>query len=603
MKRRRKPGPIRVAHVATIDLTVWYMLRPQLRRLAAEGYEVAAISAPGDRVADLEREGIRHIAWRSATRGWSLAADLRAFGELVRILRRERFDVVHTHNPKPGVLGRIAGRLAGVPVVVNTQHGLYAMPEDRALRKGAVLGIEWLAARFSDLELFQSEEDFAWAGRLRIARPPHSVVLGNGIDVGRFDPAAVGSERAAELRAELGIPEGSVVVGTVGRLVVEKGYRELFTAAARVRAEHPATVFLVVGGGDPEKWDSIPADEMARAKEHVIFAGHREDVRDLLAIMDVFVLPSWREGLPRSAIEAAAMGRPLVLTNIRGCREVARVGIEGLLVPVKDPARLAKAISRLVGDAALRERMGGAARDRALERFDERKVEDIVVREYGRLLPVGATTDLGDGYRVRSAREADVPTLARLHRETVPSAFLPTLGDRFMRLLYRALLRDAAGVAAVVEDDAGRVVAFASGAASVPGFYRRFFRRYGVIAALAAAPRLVRPRVFRHALETARFPKSAERFPEAEIFVWGVDRSVRARGLGIAVLDAATAELGRLGAAEARGIVYAENERARKVLIDSGWRIAGEVSVHAGRSSVVVVRPCPSLSPSQSRSS
>lgn len=597
MRRRRGKGPIRVAHVATIDLTIWYMLRPQLRRLAAEGYEVAAISAPGDRVADIERDGIRHIAWRSATRGWSLAADLRAFIELVRIFRRERFDVVHVHNPKPGVLGRIAGRLAGVPVVVNTQHGLYAMPEDRALRKGAVLGVEWLAARFSDLELFQSEEDFAWAGRLRIARPPHSVVLGNGIDIGRFDPDAVPAGRPAALRAELGIPDGAVVVGTVGRLVAEKGYRELFTAAERVRADHPETVFLVVGGGDPEKWDSLPADDMARAKEHVIFAGHRDDVRDLLALMDVFVLASWREGLPRSAIEAAAMGRPLVLTSIRGCREVVREGIEGLLVPAKNPARLATAIAQLVADAELRSRMGHAARDRALERFDERNVEDIVVREYERLIQAGTTSDLGDGYRVRPARPADVPTLARLHRETLPTAFLPTLGDGFMRVLYRALVRDPGGVATVVEDPTGRVVAFASGAVSVSAFYRAFFRRHGVRAAVAAAPQLVRPRTLRRAFETARFPGEVAGVTDAEVFVWGVDRNVRARGLGAAVLQEAIRELGRRGVEEARGITYAGNERAGKVMTEMGWRKVGEVSVHNGQASDLWVFKCRSLLP------
>ncbi len=594
---RRRAGPIRVAHVATIDLTIWYMLRPQLRRLAAEGYEVAAISAPGDRVADLEREGIRHIAWQSATRGWSLVADLRAFVELVRILRRERFDVVHTHNPKPGVLGRIAARLAGVPVVVNTQHGLYAMPEDRALRKSAVLGIEWLAARFSDLELFQSEEDFRWAGRLRIARPPHSVVLGNGIDVKRFDRAAVPAERLAALRSELGISEGALVVGTVGRLVLEKGYRELFGAAARVRADHPETVFLVVGGGDPEKWDSIPADEMTRAKEHVIFAGHRDDVRDLLALMDVFVLPSWREGLPRSAIEAAAMGLPMVLTNIRGCREVVREDVEGLLVPPKNPARLAAAVSRLVADPEMLARMGIAARDRALEHFDEHDVEDIVVREYERLLSTGTMTDLGDGYRVRPARPADVPTLARLHRETLPTAFLPTLGDRFMRVLYRALVRHPGGVATVVEDPAGRVVAFASGAVSVSTFYRAFFRRHGLRAAFAAAPQLVRPRVLRRAFETAGFPNEVAGVTDAEMFVWGVDRTVRARGLGAAVLEEALRELGRRGVEEARGITYAGNERAGKVMAEMGWRRVGRVSVHNGQTSDLWVVRCRSLLP------
>lgn len=597
MRARRRVGRrVRVAHVTTIDLTLWYMLRAQLERLAKEGYEVSGISAPGERVGSIEADGVRHVPWRYASRGWSLAADIRAFVELYRILRRERFDVVHTHNPKPGVLGRIAARLAGVPVVINTQHGLYATPEDRRARKAGVLAVEWLAARFSDAELFQSEEDLAWAARLRIARPPKGVLLGNGIDLDRFDPAAVPPERVAQLRAELGIPAGATVVGAVGRLVVEKGYRELFAAAAKVRAAHPTVVFLVVGGADPEKWDSIPSKEMALAQDHVVFAGHRDDVRDLLAVMDVYVLASWREGLPRSAIEAAAMAKPLVLTDIRGCREVVRDGIEGFLVPPRNPARLAGAIARLAADTGLQARLGRAARARAIERFDERKVEEIIVTEYERALSDKGISraPLEGEFKVRPARRSDVPSLARLHRETVPSAFLPTLGDGFMRMLYRALLKDPHGTVTVVEDETGRVVALASGADSVPAFYRRFFRRYGVPAAFVAVPKLLRPQVLKRALETARFPKSAEQFPEAEIFVWGVDRTVRARGLGVTVLDEATRDMGRRGVAEVRGIVYAENERARSVLEGSGWRIVGEVSVHNGRTSVVVVRSCPS---------
>jgi hypothetical protein len=197
---------LRVAHLTTTDLTLRYLLLGQLRRLAAEGWEVTGISAPGPNAAVLEAEGIRHLPWRNATRSWNPVADARALAELVSLLRRERFDLVHTHNPKPGVLGRVGARLAGVPLVVNTVHGLYATPEDRLRKRAAVLGLEWLAGRCSDLELYQSEEDLRWAARLRLARRDRSHLLGNGTDTGRFDPAQVPPERAAALRRELGLP-------------------------------------------------------------------------------------------------------------------------------------------------------------------------------------------------------------------------------------------------------------------------------------------------------------------------------------------------------------------------------------------------------------
>ncbi|HWC32283.1 MAG TPA: GNAT family N-acetyltransferase, partial [Actinomycetota bacterium] len=207
------PRPIRVAHVATVGPTVRLLLIEQLRRLRDEGFDVAAISAPDPRGPELEAEGIRYLPWPGATRAFDLASDARAFASLYRILRRERFDVVHTHNPKPGFLGRFAARLAGVPCVVNTVHGLYATPDDGAPRKALVLSLEWLAGRVSHLELFQSEEDLRWARRIGLVDPPPGAYLGNGVDVRRFDPQAVPGERVAELRDELGIPRDAPVVG------------------------------------------------------------------------------------------------------------------------------------------------------------------------------------------------------------------------------------------------------------------------------------------------------------------------------------------------------------------------------------------------------
>ena len=314
------------------------------------------------------------------------ATDVLAFRELLAIFRRERFDLVHTHNPKPGVLGRIAARMAGVPCIVDTVHGLYATPEDRPRRRYPVLAAEWIAARCSDLELYQSEEDLAWARRLHVTRPGRSLRLGNGIDLSRFTPGLAGEERVRKLRAELGIGEDELVVGTVGRMVLEKGYAEFFDAAREVRTRVPNARFIAVGERDPDKPDAVTPHQIERAAGDVVFPGWREDIPELMALMDVFVLPSWREGMPRSAIEAAASALPLVLTDIRGCREVVRDGVEGFLVPVRDPHLLADAIVQLLREPDLRRSMGAAARARAEERFDESRVVATVVGATQRLL-------------------------------------------------------------------------------------------------------------------------------------------------------------------------------------------------------------------------
>jgi glycosyltransferase involved in cell wall biosynthesis len=354
------------------------LLLPQLIGLRDEGWQVSVVCAPGAGTSQLESEGIRHVPWPSATRAWDPRADARAFVELVRIFRAERFDVVHTHNPKPGVLGRIAARIARVPRVLNTVHGYYAAPGDRLARVAPVMTAEWLAARCSDVELFQSGEDQRWARRLHVARPGRSVLLGNGVALDRF-PSTLDDASAAALRADLGIDDGELVVTTVGRMVREKGIVEFVDAAHAVRAAEPRVRFVVVGPLDADKHDALSSVDIDRASGDVTFAGWRDDVADVMAVSDVFVLASWREGMPRSAIEAAASGLPSVLTDIRGCREVVRDGIEGKLVPPQSPDLLAAAILSLVRDPEARERMGKAARARAEQSFDERRVVSTVV--------------------------------------------------------------------------------------------------------------------------------------------------------------------------------------------------------------------------------
>jgi glycosyltransferase involved in cell wall biosynthesis/ribosomal protein S18 acetylase RimI-like enzyme len=592
---------LRVVHVATVDLTLRFLLLPQLRRLRDEGFDVSAVSAPGPWSGSLEAEGIRHIPWPHATRSWDPVADARAFGELVAILMRGRFDIVHTHNPKPGILGRVAARAAGVPYVVNTVHGLYATPDDAVAKRIAVLGLERLAALFSDAELYQSEEDLAWARRKRVVPRSKSVLLGNGTDVTAFDPSTVTPERVAALRSELGIPPGALVVGTVGRLVAEKGYRELFAAAPEVRRAVPDVRFLVAGSRDEDKADALTQAEIDAARRDVTFAGWRADVRDMLAVMDVFVLPSWREGVPRSAIEAAAMGKPLILSDIRGCREVARHGVEGLLVPVRDPHRLAAAISSLLLDGPGRMRMGAAARSRAEERFDERRVLDTIVNTYGRFraarIPAHTSTTA-----VRRAGPADVPAMARLHRESLPEAFLPALGDGFLRHLYRALVAEDDAIALVAVRE-GRVVGFAAGAVSVRSFYRRFLWRRGIPAAISAAPALLRPSVFRRARETATYPDRVSGDGDAELLSIAVDRAWEARGVGRSLAMGVVDGLAQRGAGHVRVVVSQDNERANRFYARLGFRRATDLAVHDGITSVLWEIECHSSSPSDLLSS
>jgi glycosyltransferase involved in cell wall biosynthesis len=378
---------VRVAHVCTIDLSLRYLLANQLRFLQQRGYDVVGVSNPGPDVPWLQSHGLRHVAVQM-TRTFSPRADVAALQDLVRVFRRERPTIVHTHNPKPGLLGQIAARIAGVPVVVNTLHGFYFHDHMRPLPRRFYVLMEQLAAAQSDHILSQNPEDIRTAIDEHIAPAARLELLGNGIDLQRFHPDAIDADVVRATRAACGFGDDDVVVGFVGRLVAEKGVLELFEAVAAVRRRHPRVRLLVVGPVDHEKPDAL---QPSRAKDFGIddvthFAGMRQDMPALYASMDLFVLPSWREGFPRSPMEAAAMARPVVATDIRGCREVVVDGETGLLVPVREPAALEQAIDRLVDDPALRASMGRAGRALAERKFDEQLVFARVAATYERLL-------------------------------------------------------------------------------------------------------------------------------------------------------------------------------------------------------------------------
>ncbi len=238
---------------------------------------------------------------------------------------------------------------------------------------------ERLAAAFSDAELVQNEEDIVTLRRLRVPAPKLHL-LGNGIDLDRFRPRPAQRD---EVRTELGIDDDTVVVGAVGRLVWEKGYAELFEAAKEILAVRGDVVFVVAGPFDPDKGDPLTADDVAAAEAAgVRFLGHRDDPERLYQAFDVYVLASHREGFPRSAMEAAATGLPIVACDIRGSRQVVDHGVTGLLGTVRSPASLRSNIELLVDDPDLRSSMSAAALDKARRDFDQQTVIERTLAVY-----------------------------------------------------------------------------------------------------------------------------------------------------------------------------------------------------------------------------
>lgn len=363
--------PLRLGHLTTIDMSLSLLLAKELEVDVDAGFDVYGLSAPGPYVPDVEALGVTHVPIPALSRSWDLSSDLTATRQLVSVLRDLRLDILHTHNPKSGVLGRVLGRAVGIPVVVNTCHGLWVRPEDSLPKRAAVLGIEALAAQFSSAELYQNDLDRRALSRWVPASK--ATTVGNGIDLVRFQPDEAGRAR---VRRELGVADDELLVGGVGRLVREKGVEEFADAA---RSLHGVGRFVWVGPDDDAKPDQI--EDRSR---DVTFLGERRDMPAVYSAFDVFVLPSHREGFSRSAMEAAACGRALVLSDIRGCREIGEPEVHAVFAPPRDADVLVRQIRRLLDDATLRARIGEAARKRAVAHFDQAAIARRSLEAYRR---------------------------------------------------------------------------------------------------------------------------------------------------------------------------------------------------------------------------
>jgi glycosyltransferase involved in cell wall biosynthesis len=370
---------LKVCELCAVDFTLKRFLLPLIDRMQAEGWEVTAVCSDGAFVPGMRAKGYR-IETLPIARSANPLNAIRSLLALVRLFRQERFDVLHVHTPVAAMLGRVAAWLAGIPLVIYTAHGFYFHDEMPALKRRVYIAIEWFGGRLTHYLFTVSGEDAETAVRLGIMRADRVMAVGNGASTERFDPS---KQDRAGARRELHIPENAPVIGIVGRLVREKGYVEFFLAAEMIGLQFSEVYFLVVGERLESDHNAGIDQEIAQVKRvlgpRVILAGMREDVPAMLAAMDVFCLPSYREGMPQSIIEAMMMGKPVIATNIRGAREEVVAGQTGLLVATRDPAALADAFRNLLSDPSLRESMGQAGRERALNLYDEQRIVDAQV--------------------------------------------------------------------------------------------------------------------------------------------------------------------------------------------------------------------------------
>ena len=368
------------------------VLGARLRALRNAGFRVILLSSPGPLLEiTAARERVERIAL-PMQRSIAPFADLVALCRLWQLIGRCRPDIVEFSTPKAGLLGTLAAWLRGVPRRVYMLRGL-KLETTSGLKRRILLAAERLAARCAHAVLCNSESLRAECLALRVAPRSKLHLLGegssNGVDIDRFSPGL------SPIREQLGIPQNVPVIGFSGRLTRDKGLPELCKAFDRMLCAEPSIRLLLVGWFDVAE-DALDPGFRTRILSHpnIYCTGFVPDTAPYYRAMDLFVLPTWREGFPNVVLEAAATGLPVVTTESTGARDSVLPEITGLLIPPGYPDAICEAVMKLIRDPQRRQRMGQAARAWILEHYVESRVVGMTVDYYKSLLDARLVTAL-----------------------------------------------------------------------------------------------------------------------------------------------------------------------------------------------------------------
>ena len=524
---------MKIAFVSSLDLNLYLFRLSWVKALKTAGIDVCCILPKDDESKKTENEGIRVIYYYLNRRSFNPLQGVLTVYNLYQIFRKERFCAVHTFTIKPNIYGAIAAKLAGVPVVISQVTGLgYIYTANTFKAKFLKLFSDLLykiVFKIATKIIFQNQSDFTALARL-LDINKMVLIKGSGVDTDYYSTLNINDDEANNLKKDLHVA-GRTVVTLIARLYWSKGVKEFVDAAGLIHDKFKNILFLIVGWQDKGSPEVIPDKFIEKQScEFIRFLGKREDIRELLSITDIYVLPSYREGLPHSILEAMSMSKPVVTTEVPGCMEVVENGVNGILVPPKNSSKLAQAIVKLVLDSALRNRFGDAGRDKALKFFSNKIILKEVLNLYKSLIP-GIMHE--DGPWIRKATLADCPLIAKMHRECLPQSFLGSLGLNFLTLLYKELLKYQNGIILVSQEDA-LPCGFIAGISNSKSFYNYFLKNNFIELFIILLPKLFNLNVLNKIFEDLAYNKKtwANSVPQAELLSIAVNTGSRKKGLG-----------------------------------------------------------------------
>lgn len=380
----------KIALLLNDDFSMWHFRGGLIKALVGKKYEVTVLVPPGPYCEKLRALGAKVVPV-AMHRFFAPLHDLKMTLKLRNIFNQEMFDIVHNMTIKPNIFGTFAAKLAGIPRIVCLVSGAGFIFDDRPGVKARVLRIfgHWLyrlAFSFADKVWFQNPDDLEDFMARKIVREKNAVVIrSGGIDIEDYSTVRIPGESLSQLREELSIPGTSkCIVMVTARLIWSKGVREFVEAAEALRKTYPEWVFIMLCPREDDSPDSVPQKFLDEHKSEnlVLIDSFREDSKHFIALADIVVLVSYyREGVPRTLLEALALGKPVITSLTPGCKEVVKDGINGFLIPPKDTQALVDKIQILMESEGKRHRFGMDSKLLAEQEFSESLVVDRVISE------------------------------------------------------------------------------------------------------------------------------------------------------------------------------------------------------------------------------